>query len=66
MIWLLFFSHRLAGSENIKRRNKSSYRSPASFATVLFPSFYILEIGLMVTKQYIKHVADLLNGKVVF
>jgi hypothetical protein len=66
MFWLLFFSHRLADPKNIKR-TKCSCRSLTSIATVLFPSFHILEIGLMmVTKQYMKHVADLLNGKVVF
>jgi len=67
MFWLLFFSHHLANPKNIKRRNKCSYRSLTSIATVLFFSFHILEIGLMmVTKQYMKHVADLLNGKGVF
>jgi len=61
------FSHHLADPKNIKRRKKCSCRSLTSIATVLFPSFHILEIGLMmVTKQYMQHVADLLNGKVVF
>jgi len=34
---------------------------------LLFPSFYILGTGLMIaTKQHSKHVANLLNNKVVF
>jgi len=40
-------------------------RSPTSVATVL-SSFYILGIGLMMAaKQQPKHVADVLNDKVV-
>jgi hypothetical protein len=35
--------------------------------TFLFPSIYILGIGLMMaTQQYLKHVTDLLNSKIVF
>jgi hypothetical protein len=59
-IQLLFsaavFSHHQTDPKNIKRS-----------ATVLFPSFYVLGIGLiMVIKRYPKYVADLLSREIVF
>jgi hypothetical protein len=50
------FNHHQIDSKNVKRS-----------ATVLFPSFYVLGIGLMMAiKQYPKYVADFLNSEFVF
>lgn len=47
--------------------NLQGPRSLTNIAAVVFPSFYILEISLMMaTKQWLKHVADFLNSKAVF
>jgi len=36
-------------------------------STVLFPSIYILGVGLMMaTEQYLEHVTDMLSNKIVF
>jgi hypothetical protein len=66
---LQFFSHYLADPKNIKRSSNTvtGPRSPTNIATVLFTSFCMLGIVLvMATKQKPKHRADVLNRKVVF
>jgi len=47
--------------------NLQGPRSLTNIAAVVLPSFYILQISLMmVTKQWLKHVADFLNSKAAF